>query len=208
MKKKKKKEEFYFHNLYKCSELAEEAAGMLLSVFRTFEPGKLTENMERMHEIEHRADMKRHKLMKTASEAFITPIEREDLVALSDLIDDLTDAVEDILRQVAIGDINALRADMLPWAEILAQGIGLVKALMEEFSGFKHSKKIQKLVVEINDIEEKGDQLYMDSMKALYRETDVKTVVIWKDIYQCIENCMDTCEHVAETVQRVVMKNL
>ena len=146
--------------------------------------------------------------MKTASEAFITPIEREDLVALSDLIDDLTDAVEDILRQVAIGDINALRADMLPWAEILAQGIGLVKALMEEFSGFKHSKKIQKLVVEINDIEEKGDQLYMDSMKALYRETDVKTVVIWKDIYQCIENCMDTCEHVAETVQTVVMKNL
>ena len=170
MKKKKKKEEFYFHNLYKCSELAEEAAGMLLSVFRTFEPGKLTENMERMHEIEHRADMKRHKLMKTASEAFNTPIEREDLVALSDLIDDLTDAVEDILRQVAIGDINALRADMLPWAEILAQGIGLVKAL--------------------------------------YRETDVKTVVIWKDIYQCIENCMDTCEHVAETVQTVGMKNL
>lgn len=179
-----------------------------MNILRTFEVEKLPENMAHMHEIEHKADMKKHKMMKTVSEAFITPIEREDLVALSNFIDDITDAVEDILRQIYITDIKTLRNDMIQSVETLESTIGFLKELMKQLPDFKHSKMIDKLIVEVNDCEEKGDCLFMDSMRNLYQETDVRTIIVWKDIYQCIENCMDTCEHVADAVEMIVMKNL
>ena len=37
--------------------------------------------------------------------------------------------------------------------------------------------------------------------------SDLRTVVVWKNIYACIENCMDVCEHAADIVNTVIMKN-
>ena len=44
-------------------------------------------------------------------------------------------------------------------------------------------------------------------MHRLYGESDIRTVVVWKNIYACIENCMDVCEHAADIVNTVIMKN-
>lgn len=44
-------------------------------------------------------------------------------------------------------------------------------------------------------------------MHRLYGESDLRTVVVWKNIYACIENCMDVCEHAADIVNTVIMKN-
>lgn len=33
--------------------------------------------------------------------------------------------------------------------------------------------------------------MYVENMHRLYGESDLRTVVVWKNIYACIENCMD-----------------
>lgn len=48
---------------------------------------------------------------------------------------------------------------------------------------------------------------YVENMHRLYGESDLRTVVVWKNIYACIENCMDVCEHAADIVNTVIMKN-
>lgn len=35
--------------------------------------------------------------------------------------------------------------------------------------------------------------MYVENMHRLYGESDLRTVVVWKNIYACIENCMDVC---------------
>ena len=79
---------------------------------------------------------------------------------------------------------------------------------MVEFENFKHSKKIQPLIIAINDVEEDCDRLFLKSMRELSKTgADPLHVIAWRDIYRCLEGCADACEPVSECVGSVIMKN-
>ena len=72
---------------------------------------------------------------------------------------------------------------------------------------FKTSKTIEDYIIKVNDLEEQGDKLYRICLHQLYQEEDVRTIIIWRNIYEGIEKCLDTCEHAADIVSTVIMKN-
>lgn len=204
---KKKKEEFYYKNLCTCVEYSYQAAVLLKEYLTQYDTEQLREKLDQMHEIEQKADAKKHKMMKALSQAFITPIEREDLIALSSYLDDITDAVEEVLLQIYMCHIKEIRKDILPMAELLTECIQALGDVLQELNDFKHSKVIEEYIIHVNDLEEKGDQLYLDSMYRLHEEQDIRTIIVWRDIYENMETCVDTCEHVADIVTTVMMKN-
>lgn len=55
-----------------------------------------------MHDIEHRADEIHHDILKKLSTEFITPIEQEDILCLVQIIDDITDALDEVILDVYI----------------------------------------------------------------------------------------------------------
>ena len=103
---KKKKEEFYYKNLCSAMEYAYQAAQFLTETLKHFDKETIQEKLDAMHELEQKGDVKKHKMMKALSQAFITPIEREDLVSLSGYIDDITDAVEEVLLQIYMSNVT------------------------------------------------------------------------------------------------------
>lgn len=205
---KKKKDEFYYKNLNACVEYSYEAAGLLQDTVKQYAKESLQERIAQMHEIEQQADFKKHKMMSVVSQAFITPIEREDLVALSNYLDDITDAVEDVLLQIYMCNIDEMREDILPMIKLLKKCIQALGDVIGELKNFKHSKKLAEYIIKVNDLEEQGDKLYMEAMHRLHQESDIRTIMIWRNIYECVEVCMDTCEHAADIVETVRMKNV
>lgn len=204
---KKKKEEFYYKNLCTCVEYSYMAALALKDALENYDKDGLKAKLDAMHELEQKADAKKHKMMKALSQAFITPIEREDLIALSNYLDDITDAVEEMLLQIYMCNIDRIRRDIFPMAELLTECIQALGDVLQELKDFKHSKVIEDYIIRVNDLEEKGDALFVENMHRLHQETDLRVVMIWRDIYACMENCMDTCEHAADIVTTVMMKN-
>lgn len=205
---KKKKDEFYYKNLNACVDYAYQAAGVLKETLENYNKNTLQEKIAAIHELEQQGDAKRHKMMAVLSQAFITPIEREDLIALSNYLDDTTDAVEEILLQIYMCNVETIREDIFPVLEILLASIQALGEVIGELENFKHSKKMEKYIIKVNDLEEQGDRLYMENMHRLHEETDVKTILIWRTVYECVETCLDTCEHAADIVETVRMKNL
>ena len=199
---------FYFRNMAECVDLAEESVTLLLDTLNAFDPEVLPVRIREMHEIEQRGDSKKHELVKRVSEAFITPIEREDIIAISDILDDIIDDVEDILIQIYVSNVRELRYDIVPGIENLQRCIISLKKVLLEFPNFRKSESIQQLIIDVNHYEEQGDKRFMDSMVRLYREDSIEPVVRWKAVYQCIEDSMDRCEDAADTVQSVIMKNM
>ena len=161
-----------------------------------------------MHKVENAGDQKKHELMEVVSNAFITPIEREDIIAISNILDDIVDGVEDILIQIYVTNVTELRYDIIPSCENAQKCIQALKKLILEFPNYKRSDTIHKLIIDVNGLEEQGDRRFMDSMVRLYREDSLDPVVRWISVYQCIENVMDACEDAADTVQTVMMKNM
>ena len=191
-----------------CVDLAEEAITLLLDSLNSFDPEVLPGKIREMHEIEQRGDSKKHELVKRVSEDFIPPIEREDIIAISDILDDIIDDVEDILIQIYVSNVRELRYDIVPGIENLQRCIISLKKVLLEFPNFRKSESIQQLIIDVNHYEEQGDKRFMDSMVRLYREDSIEPVVRWKAVYQCIEDSMDRCEDAADTVQSVIMKNM
>ena len=204
---KKKKEEFYYKNLCSAIEYSYQAAQFLTETLKNYDQEMLPEKLDVMHELEQKGDAKKHKMMKALSQAFITPIEREDLVALSGYIDDITDAVEEVLLQIYMSNVSAIRTDVFPTLDLLSECIKALGDVLEELKDFKHSKVIEDYIIRVNDLEEQGDRLYVENMHTLHQEDDIRNVVIWRTIYEYLENCIDTCEHVADIVGMVIMKN-
>ena len=64
------------------------------------------------------------------------------------------------------------------------------------------------MIIEINHLEENGDKLYTEAMRRLYSESgDAVEILSWTTIYDRFEKCCDMCEHVADSVELVILKN-
>ena len=204
---KTKKEEFYYHNLNSCIQVSYEAAKMLRNIITDFNKDKIREQLNEMHTLEQKGDSLKHGMMEALNKAFITPIEREDLVALSNYLDDITDAVEDVLLHIYICNVGQIRKDILPMIILLQKCIKELGKVIQELPDFKHSDTIRTHIIKVNEYEEEGDKLFVENMHKLYREDNIHSIITWRKIYECVENCMDTCEHAADIVGTVMMKN-
>ncbi len=204
----KKQDAYYFSTFVACADDACRAAHLLRDVLENFKPETVEAQLEKLHEIEHSGDMKKHDIMDHLAKEFIPPIEREDIVSLCQNIDNVTDKVEDILLRVYMNNVDSIEKDALAMIDVVVQCCEAVKELLEEFTDFRRSKNLKNLIIRINDFEEAADKLFMTSMRRLYTQSkDAIHIIAWREIYIYLERCADACEHVADVVESVVMKN-
>ena len=204
----KKGDRYYFENFIACVECSHRAATLVGETLKNYSKADMAKKREQIHEIEHEADRKKHELMNMLNKAFITPIEREDIVSLAQNLDDITDTIEDVFLRIYICDIDRVKQNALAMTELVIEACAALRKAMEEFPEFRKSAKRREYLIQINDLEEKGDHLYIEGMRALHTGgEDALTVIAWRDIYSYLERCMDACEHAADIVEAVIMKN-
>lgn len=204
----KKQDSFYFDNFIACAELACRAAHQLRDDLADFDPAQVQKKMDALHEIEHEADDKKHQLTNRLAKAFITPIEREDMIDLSHHIDEMTDKIEEVMIRIYMNNVQTIEPGALKMLDVVISCTEEVCELLREFADFRHSKKLKDHIIHINSLEEDVDALFISSMRGLHAErTDFVHVLAWREIYTYLEKCADACEHVADTVESIVMKN-
>ncbi|HCO62478.1 MAG TPA: DUF47 domain-containing protein [Clostridiales bacterium] len=198
----------YFGMFDRCVSYANQAALLLENSFMQFNPEQLQEKMAEMHTIEHTADKVRHEMMECLAKEFLPPIDREDIVELSNAMDQVTDSIEDVLLRVYMFNIRTLRPDVQEFVTIIRRCCQTLQGITQELPHFRKSQKLRGLLVDMNDLEGEGDRLYTQVMRRLYdEEKDPVSVFAWTALYDRMERCCDRCEEVAEAVERVVMKN-
>ena len=130
----KVQDSYYFDTFLSCTEDACKAAHVLEAVMQDFHPDEIRQKIDEIHKIEHSADEKKHALQGVLVKAFITPIEREDILTLSRNIDDMVDKIEDVLQRIYCNNIQAIRPDALEMARKVIQCCEEVKVLIEELA--------------------------------------------------------------------------
>lgn len=204
----KKNDNFFFENFVACGDYALQAAKLLKSSLEGFSPAALPRLLDEMHEAEHAADQKKHEMKEVLVKAFITPIEREDIMMLSQNIDDVTDCIEDVLLRIYINNVTRIRKDALPFADLLIRCCETLLDTLKEFADFRKSKTLNEKLIAINTLEEEADKLFLNSMHTLHTDSDsALEIIAWREIYTFMEKCADACEHVADVIEEIVMKN-
>ena len=146
---------------------------------------------------------------KELNEAFITPIDREDIYAVVKEMDSILDLINCTMHRFIMFDINESTEESRLLGDILVHTTKELVALMDELrlKGCK-SKHIDQHLTNISKYEVEADKLFRITVKDLFqKETDPLIVIKWKEIYQILENTIDNCKKVADIVEGVVIKH-
>lgn len=204
-----KKDNLYFQNFADCALMSCEMAEKLHHILSTYDPAHLDENMKTIHDLEHAADEKKHEMFSELARAFVTPIDRDEIMNISQSIDDVMDSMDDIMIQLYITQVKTIREDSLEFAELIQRCCRAMADMMVEFKDFKKSKKMKDLIIELNRLEEEGDRLHIAAMKKLHgTSSDPFEVIIWREIYAAFEMVCDKCEDVADIVEGILIENM
>ena len=75
------------------------AAVLLECIFRDYSADESSLHRENIHAIEHEADGVHHDILTRLSTEFITPIDQEDILRLVQIIDDVTDSLDEVVLE-------------------------------------------------------------------------------------------------------------
>ena len=165
--------------------------------------------VEEIKTIEHECDQVFHTIMHQLNKSFVTPIDREDINLIARQLDNITDTIEDVAYAFKMFNIKSINDETKSLASLINKSAEEIKTIMAELKNMKTSKLISPKVIEVNRLENEGDDIYRSAMTILFTDaTDTLEVVKWKQIYEFLENSLDACEDVANTVEGVVMKNV
>jgi predicted phosphate transport protein (TIGR00153 family) len=207
MKIGKNREPDYFSMLVSMMDCSLRTARALDDLFHDY--NDVEQKADHIHDIEHEGDDMLHLLTHELNQAFITPIDREDLMLLGSRIDTVTDAIEDVALTLDMMSVRQIRQDILPISSLMVDACTKLVKAFEEFREFKTSKELTNMLIDVNHDEEAADRNYRKCVKELFSDEDMKgiDIVRWKEIYDKMELVLDTCEDVADALELIAVKN-
>lgn len=205
----KKQDNYYFDSFVKLVDYSCRAAEYLHDIITNYDNSKIQEHKEKIHVIEHDADLAKHIVTENLVKEFLPPLDREDILNIIRDIDDVTDAIEDIVLRLYMYNVKEVHAGIKVFTEVISKCTIALKELMQEFVNLKKSKNLNNLIKAVLVLEEECDRIYSEAVRNLFvKETDPIKITIWSDLFHRLEKCCDACGNVSSTVETAYMKNI
>lgn len=204
----KKNRNDYFKLMEEQLEYSVQASELLEEILCNFSAKEVPAQREKIHSIEHRADEIHHDILAKLSAEFITPIDQEDILRLVQIIDDVTDALDEVVLEFYMFHIDKMPAHAPELSKIVNHCVKALYEAVKELKNFKKPGALRKLLVEVNTIESDADNIYVEAIHELFeKETESKVLISSKAIYESLENCCDLCERAADVIEQIIIKN-
>ncbi|HEX3804542.1 MAG TPA: DUF47 family protein [Solirubrobacteraceae bacterium] len=158
-----------------------------------------------IRDCEHEGDRITHEILDRLNHTFVTPIDREDILALTSALDDIVDYIEEVADYLGLYKIEAPMDQAIKLAEVINQAARQIAEAIPRLRGFND---ISGHTVEINRLENEGDRITREAIASLFDGgIDPMVVIRWKDLFERLEAAIDAAEHVAHILEGIVIKN-
>jgi uncharacterized protein len=162
----------------------------------------------RIKEIEHETDVITHACVERLHKTFITPFDRDDIHRLITRMDDVMDYIESAAIAVMLYELVEMTDPARELADVLVRSTESVAVAVSGLKNVKQSQAILDACIEVNRLENEGDEILRGALADLFREAkDPLLVLKWKEVYEALENATDRCEDVANVIEGVVLEH-
>ncbi|MGH2575514.1 MAG: DUF47 domain-containing protein [Ignavibacteria bacterium] len=184
-------------NIYEATKLLQE---MLVK------HDHLGEYSTQIHILENKCDDLTHTVINELNETFVTPIDREDIYALANSLDNIIDSIDTIGTRLNIYKIKTPIHYGQELSEILLSQTKLLSDVVHSLQDRKHT--MSKLI-SIRDLETQGDTVFREAITKLFKnEKDIIELIKKKEILENIEKAVDNCQTATLVMEGIVIKNL
>lgn len=185
---------------YRCALIMEEV---------TQDGDKAEHKLQEIVTLEHEADLVNEKIIDHLNQTFITPIDREDIFALANGLDDGVDFLQGTLQRIVIyhAVVHSKQA-VSKQTNLIVQATEEIVKIFSMLSAIrKNSAEILACTVKIGELESEGDHIYRHEIADLFDNVkDPIELIKWKDILEHLEDTLDHCEDLSDMIRGLVMK--
>lgn len=199
----------YFAFFDRFSKYSVNAAVYLDQVLSKFDEISLQEQVKTMHEIEKAADGEKKVMLERLIDEFLPPIDKEDIIDLSHDIDDVTDAIEEVLVAYYTYHVKDVTKEALEFTKMIREASIEMNKCLVAMKRFSKSNEIFEHIGKVNLIKSEAEKLYKVTISSLYQTDGGDTTSYeYTEIYKAMRQCYLHCKKVTNGVEKIVMKNL
>jgi predicted phosphate transport protein (TIGR00153 family) len=163
------------------------------------------ESWKKIKDFEHEGDRTTHRTIRSLNQTFLTPIDAEDIHALTTALDNVMDAIEAAASRMVLFKIERPTSQAQELCEIIVTS---TEQVVKAVSHMPRLDDIDEYCIEINRLENAADDIYRKAIASLFENSAAPLDVIkWLDIYELLESATDRCEDVANILESIGLKN-
>ena len=195
----------FFSMFEKAALNVNKAAIMLVEMMEDLSIAEV--KTKEIYEAEQEGDMLTHEVMRNLNKTFLTPIDREDIHALVNGLDDVLDLIWASADRAMLFKLDNPMQEAIDLSKTLHETTGVITKAIGALKEKKYAY-IQEYCIEINRLENRGDRIFREALVKLFDNIkDPIMVIKWKEVYEHLEEANDTCEDVADILEGIVLKH-
>jgi uncharacterized protein len=199
----------YFELFNNLAESAVKGSKVLAMMTAVNDAGKFEEHFAEIRRIESQADEYTKEILISLHKTYITPFDRREIRELAMALDDIIDYMEAIPQSAKIYGSSNFTPEMVALGQILLRASEKVRDAVVMLSDMKNAEQILRTCEEISSIEGEADHVMRAGMKRLFaEESDARTLIRSKELYDLFEEAVDSCEDVADVIHGVVLERI
>ncbi|MBX3735883.1 MAG: DUF47 family protein [Candidatus Didemnitutus sp.] len=200
------KEEKFYDLLDASAEEAKLAAGLLAKILVNESAAQASS----IHDIiQTRRKDKRitQQITEELCKTFVTPLEREDIEALSLALYRIPKTVEKIVERLTICPARVPRESMQRQVVLLEEAVESVHFMVTQLRKGTNIERIQDAHSRLQFAEGEADKVMLSLVKDLYNGPyDAKEIVILMELYDLVETAVDRARDAGQVVFQIMLK--
>ncbi len=138
---------------------------------------------------------------------FVTPLEREDIEALSIALYKIPKTVEKFSEKFVLCHEHISQVDFSRQVNILEQTTATVTDMVKTLRERAHLERVKEQNDRLHYLEGEADKLMMALIKELYsgKHEPLKVIIIM-DLYETLERIIDRCRDAGNVIFQIVLK--
>jgi uncharacterized protein len=158
--------------------------------------------------IKHKSLEITNRTVAALNQTFITPIEREDILDITLLLNTITKRILRSATNFRVFRITKFPEGMRSQAEALMAATEEVKTCIEFLRTLRWTNSLNDSHTRMIEIERRGDEIFAQAIDDLFSgKYDALDVIKFRGIYRDIESAFDYCYSVSDRVLNVAVKN-
>lgn len=150
----------------------------------------------------------RHEMTEALSRTFVTPLDREDIEALSFGLYRIPKQMEKILERISICPGQLPLAGFQRQGALLKQAVDAVVFMVKSLRTGVKLPEIREANDRLQFAEGEADKVMLTLLRDLYHgSADAKTLIIQSELFEMVEQAVDRCRNAGNIVLQVALKN-
>jgi uncharacterized protein Yka (UPF0111/DUF47 family) len=201
------KDERFFDLLEAGAEEAKASVEVFSRALATLADGR-TPALDDMAHARRKEKRIRFEVTEALSRTFVTPLDREDIEALSFSLYRIPKQMEKILERMTICPNKIPLGGFQRQAELLNQAADAVVFMVKQLRGGAKLAKIREANDRLQFAEGEADKVVLGLLRELYNgPTDAKDLFIQQELFEMVEQAVDRCRNAGNIVLQVALKN-